>query len=59
MAGSEVLAFLSSENAFMGKRLQIPSNLLGLSGNVVVTHVVIEDHSAYGDAAVQAETVRW
>lgn len=33
--------------------------LLGLAEIVVVSRVVIENHSAYADVACQAEHVRW
>jgi hypothetical protein len=59
MAGAEVLAFCSAENQSFGQRLNVPPALLGLSGSVLVSLVVIEDHSAYADAAVQVDAVRW
>ena len=59
LAGQEALAFFSSENTTVGKRLGAEM-LLGLPGAVIVSRVVIENHSAYADIACgQAEHVRW
>jgi hypothetical protein len=59
MIGVEVLAFCSSQNLVMGQRLDVPSVLLGLQATVLVSHVIIENYSAYADAAVKADNVRW
>lgn len=59
LAGHEVLAFWSSGNADVGQKLGAPEMLVGLSGTVAVSRVVIQNHSAYADVACQAEHVRW
>lgn len=59
MAGVNLLCFCSSENALIGQRLDIPRSLLGLPGNILVSRVDIENYSAYGDAAIQADDSRW
>jgi hypothetical protein len=59
MAGVEVLAFCSSENALIAQRLNLPLVLLGVPGRVLVSRVTIENYSAYADAAFQADSVRW
>jgi hypothetical protein len=59
LAGHEVLVFWSSGNANVGQLLGAPEMLVGLYGTVVVSRVVIENHSAYADIACQAEHVRW
>ena len=59
MAGAEVLAFCSSENSLIAQRLNMPSALVGVPGNILVSRVVIENHSAYADAVVQADAVDW
>jgi hypothetical protein len=59
MAGIELLVFCSSRNVVLAERLKVPSALLGLAATVLVSHVVIENYSAYADAAVQADTIRW
>jgi len=58
MAGVEVLAFCSSQNMLM-KKLDVNSMLLGLPNTVLVSRVVIEDYSAYADAALRADNIRW
>lgn len=57
--GSELLAMCSSDNATFGDKLKVPSSHRGLAGNVVVAHVVVEDHSAYAEAVVHADDTRW
>jgi hypothetical protein len=59
MAGVEVLAFCSSQNVILGQWLRMPSVLLGLPATVIVSRVVIANYSAYADAAVKADNVRW
>ena len=58
LAGHEVLAFWSSGDTKLGQKLGAPDMLIGLSGTVIVSRVVIENHSAYADVACQAEHVR-
>jgi hypothetical protein len=43
----------------VGQKLGAPEMLVGLSGTVIVSRVVIENYSAYADVACQAEHVRW
>lgn len=59
MAGVEVLAFCSSQHTLMSQKLNVPPMLLGLPNTVLVSRVVIEDYSAYADAAIHADSVRW
>jgi hypothetical protein len=59
VAGVEVLAFCSSQNVVLGKRLDVPPVLLGLPSTVLVSRVFIENYSAYADAAIRADNVRW
>jgi hypothetical protein len=59
MAGAEVLAFCSSANSLVAQRLNMPSTLVGVHGDVLVSRVVIENHSAYADAVVQADADDW
>ncbi|KII88415.1 hypothetical protein PLICRDRAFT_124713 [Plicaturopsis crispa FD-325 SS-3] len=59
VAGGNVLAFSASENRAIGQRLGIPPVLLGLAGTVLVSCVAIEDVSAYAEAAMQADDIRW
>lgn len=59
MAGVEVLAFCSSDSAPIAQRLNFPSALLGLPGSVLVSRVIIENYSAYAEAALQADGMRW
>ncbi|KAF5380888.1 hypothetical protein D9615_004022 [Tricholomella constricta] len=58
MAGVEVLAFCS-DNALLSQRLNISPLLLGHPGDVLVARVVIENYSAYADAALDADGRRW
>jgi hypothetical protein len=55
MAGVEVLAFCSSQNAVIGEGLKVHPVLLGLPDTVFVSRVIIEDYSAYADAAIRAD----
>ncbi|GLB34874.1 hypothetical protein LshimejAT787_0204390 [Lyophyllum shimeji] len=59
MAGVEVLAFCSSDNTLIAQRLNISPLLLGQPGTVLVARVVIENYSAYADAALDADGRRW
>ena len=59
MAGDKIVACCSSTNQALGQTLGIPSALQGLAENVVVSHVKIRDYSAFADAAVQADVLRW
>lgn len=59
MAGVELLVFCSSGNTFLTQRLNIAPALLSPPGGVLVSRVVIENHSAYADAAIRADSVRW
>jgi hypothetical protein len=59
VVGGEVLAFCSSSKAVIGQRLNIPPTLFSLAGDLLVTQVVVEKHSAYADAAVHADSIRW
>ncbi|KAG5653829.1 hypothetical protein H0H81_010102 [Sphagnurus paluster] len=61
MAGVEVLAFCSSDNALLSQRLNISPALLGRAGEILVARVVIENFSAYADAALAgaANSERW
>jgi hypothetical protein len=55
----DVLAFCSSDNALISQRLNISSSLLGKSGEVLVSQIIIENHSAYAEAAVNADGREW
>jgi len=59
MASSGLLACCSSTNEDYTKKLELSTALRGLSGTVVVSHVKVANHSAFADAAAQAENVRW
>lgn len=59
LAGQEVLAISFSGNKSAGQKLGVPEMLRGLSSTVIVSRVVIANHSAYADIACQAEHVRW
>ena len=59
MSGPSVLAFFSSENSLVSQRLNVPRNLSGISRSILVSHVIIENHSAYADTAIHAETTVW
>lgn len=59
MAGVDLLAFCSSDNALMGQRLNVPAALLGLPGGVLVSRVIIENDSEYANAAFHADEARW
>ncbi|RDX56777.1 hypothetical protein OH76DRAFT_1395910 [Lentinus brumalis] len=53
------LVMCASENQVLGKKLDFPTQLLGLSGTAVVAHVSIENHCEYANAAVHADNTRW
>ena len=55
----DVLAFCSSDNVLISQRLNISPSLLGQPGEVLVSQVIIENHSAYADAAVNADGREW
>jgi len=59
MASSGLLACCSSTNEDYTKQLALSAALRGLSGTVVVSLVKVANHSAFADAAAQAENVRW
>src|SRR6266576_2552307 len=59
MASSGLLACCSSTNEDYTNQLALSAALRGLSGTVVVSHVKVANHSAFADAAAQAENVRW
>jgi hypothetical protein len=59
VAGMDVLAFCSSNNPSIYQRLNMPPSLLGQQGEVLVSRVIIENHSAYADAAVNADSREW
>ncbi|KAF8892514.1 hypothetical protein BD779DRAFT_1509427 [Infundibulicybe gibba] len=59
MLGVEVLTFCSSDNLPLAQRLNLPSTLLGIPGSVIASRVVIENYSAYANAALQADSIRW
>jgi hypothetical protein len=59
IAGMDVLAFCSSDNVLISQRLNISPSLLGQPGEVLVSQVIIENHSAYADAAVNADGREW
>lgn len=59
LSGEHVLAFWSSSNADVGKKLGAPESLVGLAAIVVVSLVNIVDLSGYADVACNAEHVRW
>ncbi|KAF8077868.1 hypothetical protein FPV67DRAFT_1463251 [Lyophyllum atratum] len=59
MAGVEVLAFCSSDNALVAQRLNISPFLVGQPGSVLVARVIIENYSAYANAALDADGRRW
>lgn len=59
MAGVEIFAFCSADNALINQRLNIPSLLLGQPEDLLVSRVIIENYSAYADAALHADSRRW
>ena len=59
MVGPEVLAFCSTNSTLLGTRLNVPSALLRPSGDVMVSRVAVENYTAYADAALAADIVRW
>ncbi|KAH9951478.1 hypothetical protein B0H21DRAFT_888396 [Amylocystis lapponica] len=59
MAGTALVAMCSSENQVLGQKLGMPSTLVGLADGVLVAHVEIVGYSAYADAAIHADDVRW
>jgi hypothetical protein len=59
MAGIELLAFCSSQDMDLSRRLNVPQGLVGLTSTVLVSLVKIENYSAYAEAAVKADYVRW
>jgi hypothetical protein len=54
-----VLAFCSSDNGLISQRLNISPSLLGQPGEVLVSQVIIENHSAYAEAAISADGREW
>ncbi|KAI0933998.1 hypothetical protein AcV5_005988 [Taiwanofungus camphoratus] len=59
MIGLGLLAMCSSDNKFLGEKLHIPATLLGLGGSILVAQVMIDNDSAYADAVIHADDVRW
>jgi hypothetical protein len=59
MAGTDVLAFCSSGNLLIAQRLNVPSMLLSVPGDMLVSRVVIENHSAYTDAVLRVNNDNW
>jgi hypothetical protein len=59
MAGTDVLAFCSSGNLLIAQRLNVPSMLLSVPGDMLVSRVVIENHSAYTDAVLRDNNDSW
>jgi hypothetical protein len=59
MAGAYTIAIVSSETQEVCEKLGVPAVLRGLVSEVVVSAVVIEDHSAYAEAALLADDSRW
>lgn len=59
MAGMDILVFCSSQNTVIGPLLAFPPVLVGLGETILVSRVVIEDYSAFADAAEHADNVRW
>jgi hypothetical protein len=59
MAGVEVLAFCSADNALICQRLNLSPSLLGHPKDLLVSRVIIENYSAYADAALHADSRRW
>ncbi|TFY81562.1 hypothetical protein EWM64_g2452 [Hericium alpestre] len=59
MAGAEILVCSASTNKAITQALGIPPAMQGLGKTLVVSHVKLADHSAFADAAMQTETVRW
>ena len=55
----EPLVMCASENSVLGQKLGVPGSLMGLASTAIVAHVGIEDHCAYAEAAVHADTSRW
>ncbi|KAG6874219.1 hypothetical protein C0995_003765 [Termitomyces sp. Mi166 len=56
MAGDEFLAFCSSDDSLLSQRLNICPQLLGQPGDIFVERVVIENYSAYAEAALAEST---
>jgi hypothetical protein len=59
MAGENVFAFCSSDNALIPQRLNLSPLLLCGPGEILVSQVNIENYSAYADAAVNADNREW
>ncbi|KAF9464785.1 hypothetical protein BDZ94DRAFT_1255878 [Collybia nuda] len=59
MAGAEVFAFCSAGNSLISQRLNLPPSLLGHPEDIFVSRVIIENYSAYADAALHADSRRW
>ncbi|KAL6300125.1 hypothetical protein BKA93DRAFT_803028 [Sparassis latifolia] len=59
MIGINLLVMFASENKSFGQKFDISPTLVGLGDTVVVTHVRIEDFSAYAQAAEHADDGRW
>lgn len=56
IAGAEALAFWSSDNVLISRRLNIP---LEAPGKIIVANVSIEDHSAYSRQIDHTVHVDW
>jgi len=53
MAGAEVLVFCSSTHPLICQRLNISPVLIGRTGDMVVTRVIIENYSDYAALALK------
>ncbi|KAF9454566.1 hypothetical protein P691DRAFT_806734 [Macrolepiota fuliginosa MF-IS2] len=58
MIDRDLLAFCASGNALFAQRLNVPPSLLSVEG-ILVTHVSIEDHSAFANATANADDTIW
>ncbi|CCM04595.1 uncharacterized protein FIBRA_06777 [Fibroporia radiculosa] len=59
MVDLELLAMCSSENLALAERLVVPEKHRGLADTLVVVRVAIENHSAYANAVMHADDIRW
>jgi hypothetical protein len=55
MLGTAVLACCATENPSATQRLNVHSSVINAQGDFVLSQVVVEDYSAYADAALAAD----
>lgn len=59
VAGLQILVFSATSNTLLSSRLNAPVAMLNLPGNILLTHVDVENYSSYADAASKADPRRW